>query len=170
MAKVIPSASSQSDRTFEEEQKVTKPAISSPEPLPETIQPASELPDLLASSSTTPSIERRQQARASVDSLVYLSLGEENGGILLDIDDTGFCMQTALPLDSAARVSGTHGSRATVILKPTASWFGSNPVKPDSSFLTCLLVCGWGYKNGSPLVASCRCAQGLLFRRRCDPR
>jgi hypothetical protein len=34
-----------------------------------------------------------------VDCLAYVSLGEENGGILLDINDAGFCMQTALPLD-----------------------------------------------------------------------
>jgi hypothetical protein len=40
--------------------------------------------------------------------MAYVSLGEENGGILLDISDSGFSMQTALPLDSG----NTHLRRA----------------------------------------------------------
>ncbi len=57
------------------------------------------------------STERRSLPRTSVESLTYVSIGEENGGILLDINKTGFSMQTAVPLDGAnsqrqARFSG----------------------------------------------------------------
>jgi hypothetical protein len=53
----------------------------------------------IASASAKSSAERRCQTRTLVDSLVYVSLAEDNGGILLDVNDSGFSMQTALPLN-----------------------------------------------------------------------
>jgi hypothetical protein len=67
-----------------------------------------ELASQIKSASTTSSTERRRQPRTAVDSMAYVSLGDENGGILLDIHDAGFSMQTALPLDSG----NTHLRRA----------------------------------------------------------
>lgn len=77
------------------------PANSSAKSIPAT--PASPkatepLPGITSGAATLPT-ERRSRARTLVDCLAYVSLGEENGGILLDINDAGFCMQTALPLD-----------------------------------------------------------------------
>lgn len=45
--------------------------------------------------------ERRRRSRTLVDCLAYVSLEEENGGILLDINDAGFSMQIVLPFDPA---------------------------------------------------------------------
>lgn len=67
-----------------------------------------ELASQIKSASTTSSTERRRQLRIAVDSIAYVSLGDENGGILLDIHDAGFSMQTALPLDGG----NTHLRRA----------------------------------------------------------
>lgn len=46
-----------------------------------------------------PFAERRCGARIMVESLAYVGLGDENGGILLDINLSGFSVQTALPLE-----------------------------------------------------------------------
>lgn len=81
--------------------KVDGPLVSSSQSVPEIVEPqrTSELANRFAPASTISSTERRSQPRTSVDSLVYVSLGEENGGILLDVNDSGFSMQTAFPLD-----------------------------------------------------------------------
>ena len=63
---------------------------------------ASESLPEAAAGTVPPPTERRSRPRTLVDCLAYVSLGEENGGILLDINDAGFCMQTALPLGPAA--------------------------------------------------------------------
>jgi hypothetical protein len=68
---------------------------------PEPPKPSEPVPEASSGGATAPA-ERRSRARTLVDCLAYVSLGEENGGILLDINDAGFCMQTALPLDPGA--------------------------------------------------------------------
>ena len=100
-------------RSHPQLQQGTEPPVSSSETLSKIAEPLrkTELPSQIAFASTTSSTERRSLPRTSVESLTYVSFGEENGGILLDINDAGFSMQTALPLDAAsperrARFSG----------------------------------------------------------------
>lgn len=57
----------------------------------------------LADSGSKRSAERRSRTRTLFDSLAYVSLGDENGGILLNLSDTGFSMQAAFPLDCENR-------------------------------------------------------------------
>ena len=81
-----------------------QPSDFSSQSLPTTVKPekANEPPREVESGSPVSATERRSRTRTLVDCLAYVSLGEENGGILLDINDAGFCMQIALPLDPGA--------------------------------------------------------------------
>ncbi len=75
---------------------IPEPTVSSAESSTETVEPPlriSEAPSPAAPASAKSSTERRAQTRTLVDSLVYVSLGEENGGILLDVNDAGFSIQ-----------------------------------------------------------------------------
>src|SRR5271167_4196473 len=51
--------------------------------------------------------ERRLQPRLSVRSLIYIDLGEDNGGILLNISEGGVAVQLALPVlgDALSRIT-----------------------------------------------------------------
>ena len=100
-------------RSHPQLQQGTEPPVSSSETLLKIAEPLrkTELPSQIAFASTTSSTERRSLPRTSVESLTYVSFGEENGGILLDINEAGFSVQTAMPLDAAnsqrrARFSG----------------------------------------------------------------
>lgn len=100
-------------RSHPQPQQGTERPVSSSEMLSKIAEPlrTTELPSQIAVASTTVSTERRSLPRTSVESLTYVSFGEENGGILLDINEAGFCVQTAMPLDAAnsqrrARFSG----------------------------------------------------------------
>ena len=100
-------------RSHPQLQQGTEPPVSSSETLSKIAEPLrkTELPSQIAFASTTSSTERRSLPRTSVESLTYVSFGEENGGILLDINEAGFSVQTAMPLDAAnsqrrARFSG----------------------------------------------------------------
>jgi hypothetical protein len=100
-------------RSHPQLQQGTEPPVSSSETLSKIAEPLrkSELPSQIAFASTVSSTERRSLPRMSFESLTYVSFGEENGGILLDINEAGFSMQTAMPLVAAnsqrrARFSG----------------------------------------------------------------
>ena len=101
-------------RSHPQLQQGTEPPVSSSQVLSKIAEPLrkTELPSQIAFASSTSSTERRSLPRTLVESLTYVSFGEENGGILLDINEAGFSMQTAMPLDGAnfhrrARFSGT---------------------------------------------------------------
>jgi hypothetical protein len=111
-AKVVPNISSIAPPVRETpaaqgrpEPQLAPPANSSAKSItatpPEPPKPSEPVPEASSGGATAPA-ERRSRARTLVDCLAYVSLGEENGGILLDINDAGFCMQTALPLDPGA--------------------------------------------------------------------
>jgi TonB family protein len=82
--------------------------------------------------------ERRRARRRKVDAVVYVNIGRDNGGVLLDLSEDGMCISVANPLAVSSEVQFDLGLEEARPIEGTAqvSWLSESGRSAGIRFLS----------------------------------